>query len=147
MCVPAPVSVGVDIPEVPECHLLQQMNSWWGSQKQPQWTVIKKTPATSETNFLNYKKCFSAVLFAVCSANYEFTLDDIGEAGRQSSSGVYSSSNLGKVIDKNLLRFPEPAMINTYSVTENILVFIADEAFTLKSFMIQPYPIQDQGRS
>ena len=60
---------------------------------------------------------------------------------------MYSSSNLGKVIDKNLLRFPEPAMINTYSVTENILVFIADEAFALKSFMIQPYPVQDQGGS
>ena len=32
-CVSPAISGGVDISEVPECHLLQQMNFYWGSQK------------------------------------------------------------------------------------------------------------------
>ena len=32
-CVPAAISHGVDISEVPGCHLLWQMSSQWGSQK------------------------------------------------------------------------------------------------------------------
>ena len=32
-CVPTAISGGVDISEVPRCHLLRQMNSQWGSQK------------------------------------------------------------------------------------------------------------------
>ena len=32
-CVPTAISRGVDISEVPECHLLRQMSSQWGSQK------------------------------------------------------------------------------------------------------------------
>ena len=74
--------------------------------------VLIQAPARSGSNFFNYKKCFSIVLLAVCNANYEFTLVDIGEAGRQSDGGVYSSSNLGQAIDQNILTFPEPATIN-----------------------------------
>jgi len=43
------------------------------------------------------------VLLAVCNAKYEFTLVDIGQAGRNSDSGIYNSSSLGKAIDQNLL--------------------------------------------
>ena len=57
--------------------------------------VLMQAPARKGSNFFNYKKCFSTVLVSVCKANYEFTLADIGEAGRQSNGGVYSSSNLG----------------------------------------------------
>ena len=32
-CVPTATSSGVNISEVPQCHLLQQMSSQWGSQK------------------------------------------------------------------------------------------------------------------
>ena len=32
-CVPIAISGGVDISEVPGCHLLQQISSWQGSQK------------------------------------------------------------------------------------------------------------------
>ena len=59
--------------------------------------VLIQAPARSGSNFFNYKKCFSIVLLAVCNANYEFTLVDIGEAGRQSNGGVYSSKQLPKI--------------------------------------------------
>ena len=107
--------------------------------------VLIQAPARSGSNFFNYKKCFSIVLLAVCNANYEFTLVDIGEAGRQSDGGVYSSSNLGQAIDQNILKFPEPATINNYSTTKKFpYVFVADEAFALKPFMPRPYPRRNE---
>ena len=62
---------------------------------------------------------------------------NIGEAGRQSYGGVYSSSKMGQAIDQNILKFPEPATINNYSTTKKFrYVFVADEAFALKPFML-----------
>ena len=44
-CVPAAISSGVDISEVPECHLLQQMSSQRGSQKLLQGLVSHEVTA------------------------------------------------------------------------------------------------------
>ena len=62
---------------------------------------------------------------------------DIGEAGWQSDGGVYSSSNLGQAINQNILKFPEPAIIDNYSTTKKFPhVFVAEEAFALKPFKL-----------
>ena len=107
--------------------------------------VLIQAPARSGSNFFSYRKCFSIVLLAAYNANYEFTLVDIGEAGQQSDGGVYSSSNLGQAIDQNILKFPEPATINNYSTTKKFrYVFVADEAFALKPFMLRPYPSRNE---
>ena len=95
----------------------------------------------SGSAFLNYKKSFRIVLLAVCNANCDFTLVDIGEAGRQSEGGIYNNSKLGMAIDRNLINIPEPITINEYSVTKKFLFdFVADEAFVLKPFMLRPFP-------
>ena len=70
-------------------------------------------------------------------ANYEFNLVDSGEAGWQSDVGVYSGSNLGQAINQNILKFPEPAIIDNYSTTKKFPhVFVAEEAFALKPFKL-----------
>ena len=44
-------------------------------------------------------------------------------------------------IDRNLHNIPEPTAINEYSVTKKFpMVFVADEAFTLKPFMLRSFP-------
>lgn len=48
----------------------------------------------SASLFYSYKKSFSIVLLAVCNYNYEFTMIDIGEAGKQSDGGIFSSSTI-----------------------------------------------------
>ena len=107
--------------------------------------VLIQAPARSGSNFFNYKKCFSIVLFAVCNTNNEFTLVDIGEAGRQSDGDVCSSSNLGQAIDQIIFKFSEPATIDNHSTIKKLTyVFVADEAFTLKPFMLRPYPRRNE---
>ena len=51
-CVPTASSRGMDISEVPGCHLLQQMSSQWGSQNVPEELVSYKFTAV----FLVVKK-------------------------------------------------------------------------------------------
>ena len=103
--------------------------------------VMIQAPARSGSAFFNYKKTFSVVLLAVCNAKYEFTLYDIGEAGRQSDGGVYSSSNLGYAIENKLLNFPNPKPIPSFDTTKSFpYVFVADEAFGMKPHMMRPYP-------
>ena len=66
---------------------------------------------------------------------------DIGDAGRQSDGGVYSSSNLGQAINQIILKFSEPATIDNYNTTKKFpYFFVADEAFASKPFMLRSYP-------
>ena len=74
----------------------------------------------------------------MCNANYEFTLLDIGDADRQSDDGVYKNSNLGYAIDHNTLKIPLPATINNSSKLYPY-VFVADEAFQLKPFLLKSF--------
>ena len=62
--------------------------------------------------FFNYKKSFSIVLLAVCNSNYEFTMVDIGESGRQSDGGTFANSNIGQVITNDLCDIPNPCKLD-----------------------------------
>ena len=101
--------------------------------------VVVQAPARSGSDYFNYKKTHSIVLLAVCNAKYEFTLVDIGDAGRQSDGGVYKNSNLGYTIDNNRIKRPPPSCTNPNSEKLYPYVFIADDAFQLKHFMLKPF--------
>ena len=90
--------------------------------------VIMQAPAKSGSLFFNYKKTFFIVLLAACNENYRFTMVDIGEAGRQSDGGVFSNSNLGNSILKNLLPVPRSRKLDSTG-TLYPYVFLADDAF------------------
>ncbi|XP_046856108.1 protein ALP1-like [Xenia sp. Carnegie-2017] len=100
--------------------------------------VLIQAPARSGSLFFNYKKTFSIVLLAVCNGNYQFTMVDIGEAGRQSDGGVFSNSNLGCSILKNLLPVPRPRQIDSSNVLFPF-VFLGDDAFPLRQNLMKPY--------
>lgn len=101
--------------------------------------VVMQAPSRSGSDYFNYKKTHSIVLMAVCNANYEFTLLDIGDAGRQSDGGVYKNSKLGFAIDNNQINIPPPGQIRNAGTKLYPYVFVADDAFMMKPFMLKPF--------
>ena len=101
--------------------------------------VVMQCPARGGSDYFNYKKTHSVVPLAVCNANYEFLLVDIGDAGRQNDGSVYSNSNLGFAIDQNLLNFPAESTIHG-SIEKYPYVILGDDAFGLKPYLLKPYP-------
>ena len=100
--------------------------------------IIMQAPAKNDSLFSNYKKSFSGILLAVCNADYEFTLIDISEPGRQSDGGVFPNSNLGYAIVNDLLDFSEPENVND-SDFKLPFVFVGDDAFPMKRNLVKPY--------
>ena len=75
---------------------------------------------------------------AVVNWNYQFTMVDIGDAGRQSDGGVFAASNIGQTLDEGLLNIPPPRRL--YGNTKLFpFVLVGDEAFPLKEYLIKPY--------
>ena len=103
--------------------------------------VVIQAPPRCGSEYFNYKKCHSIVLQAVCDGNYEFTLVDIGDAGRQSDWGAYANSKIGYAIDNNLLDIP-PACTIECMKSEKLFpyVFVADDAISLNTYMIKSHP-------
>ena len=75
---------------------------------------------------------------AVINANYQFTLVDTSYVGRQSDGGVFSASNLGFAMNSGKLSIPSPRKVSEFH-KDLSYVFIGDEAFLLKPFLIKPY--------
>ncbi|XP_057296209.1 uncharacterized protein LOC130625157 [Hydractinia symbiolongicarpus] len=80
--------------------------------------VVMQAPARSGSDYFNYKKTHSIMLLAVCNARYEFTLIDIGDAGRWR---------------------PTPAKIKDTGNKLYPYVFVAVDAFQLKPHMLKPF--------
>ena len=99
--------------------------------------ITIQAPANSATLYYNYKKQFSILLFAICNANYEFFMVNIGEAGRQSDGGVFARNTLGKSIKHNLLNIPNADMLDNCDVRLPY-VFIGDDAFPMGVNLMKP---------
>ena len=74
--------------------------------------------------FFNYKETHSII------SNYQFIMVDIGDAGRQSDSGVFAASNIGRVLDEGLINIPPPRSL--YGDTKLFPFVLVDPAFPLK---------------
>ncbi|KAK5637902.1 hypothetical protein RI129_000130 [Pyrocoelia pectoralis] len=94
-----------------------------------------RCPASSGSQFFNYKEFFSIVLLAFVDANYKFVMVDIGSYGREGDSGILEKSNLGQLI-RNEQFYPPPRTVGT---TELPYVVVADEAFKLSKHLMKPF--------
>ena len=101
--------------------------------------IIIQVPSRSDSTFFNYEKSFSIVLLAVCNTNYEFTLTDIGEAGRQSDGCIYNNSKLGMAIDRNLLNIPEPATKMNIVTKKISICFRCRWSFRFETFSVTTF--------
>ena len=104
-----------------------------------------KCPNNSGSYYFNYKGTFSIVLMGLVDANYKFLYIDVGCNGRISDGGVFHNCRLLKALEQNSL--------NIHSVGELPndgrklpYVIVGDDAFSLKTYLMKPYPHQHLSR-
>ncbi|XP_060859040.1 uncharacterized protein LOC132936341 [Metopolophium dirhodum] len=101
--------------------------------------IIHQAFANSGSENYNYKGSHSIILLAMCDASYNFTIVDIGAAGRCSDGGVFSNSEMGKGFFQNNLNFPTAKDID--SANGPIPYYaLGDKAFPLLTNLMHPYP-------
>ena len=101
--------------------------------------IIIQCPSRAGSMFFNYKKFHSVVLMAVVNAKYQFTIVDVGDYGRLSDGSVFSSSQLGIAMEQNKLNLPPPRLLPGTNISVPY-VFVGDDAFPLKNYLMKPYP-------
>ena len=76
---------------------------------------------------------------AVASPNYECLCADIGTNGRTSNGGVWNKCGMSKAIEGGSLSLPPPKGL-PMGFTKVPYVFVGDDAFALKPYLMKPYP-------
>nr|XP_034837881.1 uncharacterized protein LOC117994110 [Maniola hyperantus] len=95
-------------------------------------------PAGCGSEYFNYKNHHSMVLFAIVDGNYRFILCDFGTNGRISDGGVLKNTMFFQKLDNNLLCIPTDTVVAN-STRKLPYVFVADDAFPLRTDLIKPF--------
>ncbi|XP_018361253.1 PREDICTED: uncharacterized protein LOC108759992 [Trachymyrmex cornetzi] len=105
-----------------------------------------KAPPMSGSKFFNYKKFFSIVLMAACYAEYKFTWVDIGQYGSVSDGGVWNNTDFAQDLEAGEVNLPPPSSLPGTDVPFPY-VFVADEAFPLRNYLMRPFPKKNERMS
>jgi hypothetical protein len=93
--------------------------------------VVLRRPRNSVSDYFNYKNVFSAVLFALVDANYNFMFVDAECQGRISDRSVFANTELYKNLERKTICLPQPVPLNGREKSVPYY-FIEDEAFPLR---------------
>jgi hypothetical protein len=99
-------------------------------------------PPNSGSLYFNYKKTFSIVLLAVVNANYQFIMVDVGTNGRVPDGGVFASTSFLRMLEEKRANIPASDVLPNSS-DKHHFVFVGDEAFPLKEYLMKPYNQRD----
>ncbi len=99
-------------------------------------------PPNSGSQYYNYKQFHSIVLMAVVDASCRFVYVDIGQYGRISDGGVFNNSSIGQLLASNSLPLPPPKLVAGSEDFIAPYVFVADDAFALKTYLMKPYSLK-----
>ncbi|CAK1591625.1 unnamed protein product [Parnassius mnemosyne] len=95
-------------------------------------------PPGCGSEFYNYKNRHSMVLMAIVDAQYKFILCDFGTNGRISDGGVLRNTVFFEKLQDSKLNIPAAELVNN-SNRSLPYVFVADDAFPLRTDMIKPF--------
>ncbi|KAJ8969855.1 hypothetical protein NQ317_005149 [Molorchus minor] len=95
-------------------------------------------PVKAGSLYYNYKEQHPVVLLALVDADYKFIAVEVGSYGRNSDGGIFNKSNIGTMLENNLLHVPgkSPLEPNGEPLPH---VILGDEAFPLKSYLHHPF--------
>ena len=85
----------------------------------------------------NYKHTYSIILLAIASPEYECLYADVGSSGRVNHSGIWNKCSFLQAIDDESVKLPEDDYLTNGCKLP--YVFLGDDAFALKEFMMKPY--------
>lgn len=107
--------------------------------------VTIKCPNKSGSNYFCYLKKFSIVLMAIVGADYRFICVDIGAYGKNSDSGIFDASNIGKRFETGTMNVPNAKNLpGQQDLCPYVL--IGDEGFALKTYLMRPFPYRQSRR-
>ena len=103
--------------------------------------VMIRKPFHSGSKFWRYKGYNTIVLMALVDHEYRFSCVDIGAYGSNSDENVFKSLKFGHKLLTRTLNVPAPKVLPNYAGHGPMPhVFVADEAFPLNEYIMQPYP-------
>ena len=75
----------------------------------------------------------------VVRPDYEFLYSDVETNGRVYDGGIWSKTSLARAIQNGELLLQEPEVL-PYGVKKAPCIFVGDDAFALKTYLMKPYP-------
>lgn len=99
-----------------------------------------RAPHKSGSLYFNYKKNFSIVLLALVDADCWFVNVQVGDYGRSSDGGTYSSSDLGRGMAAGALQVPADCPLPGSGKHGNMpFTMVGDAAFPSKPYLMKPF--------
>ena len=103
--------------------------------------VTIRKPSNAGSYYYNYKHTHSIILLAIAGPEYECLYADVGSNDRVNDSGVGNKSSLLHAIQNGSVKLPKDDALPNGVIAP--YVFVGDDAFALKKFMMKPYPQQN----
>jgi hypothetical protein len=100
--------------------------------------IVVQKPVRSGSLFYTYKHTFAIQLLAVVNADCRFLYVDVGCQDRIGDAGVYQNSSLRRALENNNVNVPEAEPVPLLD-TAFPYVFVANETFPLKTYIMKPY--------
>lgn len=101
--------------------------------------ILIQKPINSGSGFYDYKGHFSVIMMALVDADCKFLYVDVGSCGRASDGSVWDRCTLRQAVESDILNIPKPQTI-PFTGMECPYVFVGDDAFPLKKYLMKPYP-------
>ena len=102
--------------------------------------VRTQKPKNSGSFYYNYKRTHSIILMAIAGPEFEYLYADVGSNGRVSDSVIWNKTSLLQAIQDGSVKLPNDEKLPNGEITP--YVFLEDDAFALKRFMMKPFAQQ-----
>ena len=102
--------------------------------------VRTQKPKNSGSFYYNYKHTHSIISMAIAGPEFECLYADVGSSGRVNDSVIWNKTSLLQAIQDGSVKLPHDEKLPNGEITP--YVFLEDDVFALKRFIMKPFPQQ-----